>query len=180
MDKTSYYRLPAKSLMSSETSNNITIVLSSKRNKGVILYHGREQHAAVEIFRGRIRVSFDIGNYPVSTMYSYQEVSDGKKHVVELLMMGKNFTMRVDGGMPRTILNEGDKKHMAVEDYVYLGGLPAALKLVTFQKWHIRDSTSFNGEIQSSLFYEIIQSGILTRSIFPINHYVFISKYSSL
>ncbi len=35
------------------------------------MYEGYNQHAAVEIFRGRIRVSYDIGNYPVSTMFRY-------------------------------------------------------------------------------------------------------------
>ena len=144
MAKTSYYRLPSMSLLNVD-KNNITIYLATMRNRGVIMYHGSDQHAAVEIFRGRIRVSFDIGNYPVSTMYSYEEVSDGDVHMIELLMIGKNFTMRVDGKRPRTILNEGNRKHMDIKPYIFLGGLPPELKSMTFKKWHIRDSTSFNG-----------------------------------
>ena len=34
------------------------------------------------------RVSFDIGNYPVSTMFSYVQVNDGEFHTVELSITG--------------------------------------------------------------------------------------------
>jgi slit protein 2 len=55
----------------------------------------------VELFRGRIRISYDIGNNPVSTMFSYELMSDGKYHRVELLAVKTNFTLRVDGGLAR-------------------------------------------------------------------------------
>ena len=45
--------------------------LISWRVAGIMMYEGYDQHAAAEIFRGRIRVSYDIGNYPVSTMFRY-------------------------------------------------------------------------------------------------------------
>ncbi len=48
------------------------------QENGVLLYIGERQHLAVELFRGRIRVSYDVGNYPVSTMFSYELVADGK------------------------------------------------------------------------------------------------------
>ena len=56
---------------------------------------------AIELFRGRIRVSYDVGNYPVSTMFSYELVADGHYHTVELLAVKKNFTLRVDNGLAR-------------------------------------------------------------------------------
>ena len=62
---------------------------------------GDYQHLAVELFRGRIRISYDIGNNPVSTMFSYELMSDGKYHRVELLAVKTNFTLRVDGGLAR-------------------------------------------------------------------------------
>ena len=43
------------------------------------MYEGYDQHAAVEIFRGRIRVSYDIGNYPVSTMFRYVDGEEGRR-----------------------------------------------------------------------------------------------------
>jgi slit 2 len=57
---------------------NVTIVFSSTQQNGVLMYDGNNEHLAVELFNGRIRVSYDVGNYPVSTMYSFEMVADGK------------------------------------------------------------------------------------------------------
>lgn len=48
---------------------NVTIVFATTQENGVLLYDGYQEHLAVELFNGRIRVSYDVGNYPVSTMY---------------------------------------------------------------------------------------------------------------
>lgn len=61
----------------------------------MILYQGFDEHTAIEIYSGRLRVSYDIGNYPVSTMYSYEQIVNGDFHRIEMLMIGKNFTMQV-------------------------------------------------------------------------------------
>ena len=52
---------------------NVTIVLSTTEPNGVLIYNGDQQHIAVELYLGRIRISYDVGNYPPSTMYRYQE-----------------------------------------------------------------------------------------------------------
>lgn len=48
---------------------NVTIVFATTQENGVLLYDGHQEHLAVELFNGRIRISYDVGNYPVSTMY---------------------------------------------------------------------------------------------------------------
>lgn len=48
---------------------NVTIVFATTQENGVLMYDGHQEHLAVELFNGRIRVSYDVGNYPVSTMY---------------------------------------------------------------------------------------------------------------
>lgn len=48
---------------------NVTMVFSTSQENGVLMYDGEREHLAVELFNGRIRVSYDVGNYPVSTMY---------------------------------------------------------------------------------------------------------------
>lgn len=48
---------------------NITMIFSSSQQDGVLMYFGAQDHLAVELFNGRIRVSYDVGNHPVSTMY---------------------------------------------------------------------------------------------------------------
>lgn len=57
---------------------NVTIVFSTTQQNGVLMYDGNNEHLAVELFNGRIRVSYDVGNYPTSTMYSFEMVADGK------------------------------------------------------------------------------------------------------
>jgi slit protein 2 len=53
------------------------MVFATEQENGVLLYDGQSEHLAVELFNGRIRVSYDVGNYPVSTMY---------RHVLSLLL----------------------------------------------------------------------------------------------
>ena len=50
-------------------SINITMVVKTEQQSGVLLYTGHRQHLAVELFKGRIRVSLDVGNYPASTIF---------------------------------------------------------------------------------------------------------------
>ena len=54
-------------------------------------------------------MSLNVGNPPASTMFSYAVLNDDKQHVVELLLDGKNLTMRVDGGIARSLINLGSK-----------------------------------------------------------------------
>lgn len=54
---------------------NVTIIFATTQENGVLLYDGYQEHLAVELFNGRIRISYDVGNYPVSTMYRYPELN---------------------------------------------------------------------------------------------------------
>jgi slit protein 2 len=74
-EKDAYVSLPP---LSHRPRANVTLVLSTRQQQGVILYHGVDEHLAVELFRGRLRISYNIGNYPVSTMFSYEQLSDGE------------------------------------------------------------------------------------------------------
>ena len=50
---------------------NVTMTFATEQQNGVLLYTGDRQHLAIELFRGRIRVSYDVGNYPVR----YQKIA---------------------------------------------------------------------------------------------------------
>lgn len=146
IDKDSYIRLPK---IDFQSAVNITITLKTDSSPGLILYTGQEQHLSVELFRGRVAVSFYIGEKAISTMYSYifsfMRVDDDKLHVLELLLQKQNFTMRVDGGMARTVVNEGGNKYLDVDDDVYLGGISEEKSREAVHKFQIRDKTSFRG-----------------------------------
>jgi len=91
------------------------------------------------------QVSFDVGNYPVSTMYSFEQLADGREHTAELLVERQNFTLRVDGGRARSIINAGDKDHLRLTSALFVGGVPAEVGVAAFTNWHLRNLTSFSG-----------------------------------
>ena len=71
----------------------------------------------------------------------------GAWHLVELIAAGKNMTMRVDGGVTRTIINDGEHQFMELEEPLYLGGLPASVRDSAKKKYHVRNTDSFNGSL---------------------------------
>ncbi|CAI9733149.1 homolog 2 slit-like isoform X1 [Octopus vulgaris] len=147
-EEDSYIKLPPLQV---DPKANITIVFSAKQDNGILLYTGFEQHVAAELFRGRIRISFDVGNYPVSSMFSFKTVNDGNFHHLQMMIEKKNFTMIVDGGISRTIVNEGSRESLDVTDSLYLGGLPPDVNDRALKNWHIRDKASFVGCLQKVL-----------------------------
>lgn len=114
---------------------------------GVIVYVGESQHLAVELFKGRIRISVDVGNYPVSTMFSYETVSDGRYHHLECVLIRKNLTMRVDGGLTRTIVNEGQNHFLTTRSSLFIGGLDGQVAQTAVRNWHIWNTSSLIGMI---------------------------------
>ncbi|XP_063990691.1 protein slit isoform X1 [Diachasmimorpha longicaudata] len=127
---------------------NVTIVFTTTHENGVILYNGVDQsgeHIAIELFNGRVRVSYDVGNYPTSTMYSYEMVSDGKPHMAELIAVKKNFTLRVDRGPARSIINEGTREYLKLNSPMFVGGITSDVASVAFSQFHLRNVTSFQG-----------------------------------
>ena len=96
-------------------------------------------------------MSYDVGNYPVSTMFSYELVADGNYHTVEILAIKKNFTLRVDGGLARSIVNEGPNEFLNVRSPLYIAGVPEDAGTKAWKQWHLRNTTSFIGKINYSL-----------------------------
>lgn len=62
-----------------------------------------------------------------------------------MLAMNKNFTLRVDGGLSRSIVNEGVRNQLKLSTPLYLGGFPEDVAFQAQKQWHIRNTTSFNG-----------------------------------
>ena len=48
-------------------------------------------------------------------MFSYAVLNDDKHHAIELLLDGKNLTMRVDGGLARSLINRGSKVNLILK-----------------------------------------------------------------
>ena len=125
---------------------NVTLVFASLNKEGVLVYTGQTQHLAVELFLGRVRVSYNVGNHPVSIMYSAEEVSDGMPHRVELICAQRNLSMVVDGGMMKTIVNAGPKESLEVSTPLFIGGIPPETANRAVRHHHLRNSTSLRGK----------------------------------
>uniref|UniRef100_T1IM74 Protein slit n=1 Tax=Strigamia maritima TaxID=126957 RepID=T1IM74_STRMM len=141
-DPASFIEMPP---LPTKPDTNVTLIFATTQENGVVLYNGESQHLAVELFRGRLRISYDVGNYPVSTMFSFEKVDDGAFHTVELLAVKKNFTMRVDGGMARSIINEGQREYLELRSSLFIGGVAPEVASIAWKQWHLRNTTSFNG-----------------------------------
>jgi len=130
-------------------SINMTLIVKTDQDSGVLLYTGDRQHLAVELFKGRLRVSFDVGNNPPSTIFSYEILSDDRTHAVQLLLHGRNLTMKIDDGVTRSVLNDGPKDRLRVTNALYLGGVPPDVGEQALGKWHLRNATSVRGCMKS-------------------------------
>ena len=83
-------------------------------------------------------------------MPSYAVLNDDKPHAVELLLEGKNLTMRIDGGLSRSLINNGQKEKLSVSRSTYLGGLPRDVGESAIGQWHLRNSTSLKGNLNGT------------------------------
>lgn len=142
----SYIQLPKFNF---QTFSNITVMMKTNSSSGLLMYTGTEEHLAIELYKGRVAVSFYVGKEHIpsqfSYMFSFAKIDDDKFHTIELLVSQRNFTMRVDNGIPRTVINEGAHHYLDVDDDMFLGGLPRHVSDRAQRKFHIRDGSSFKG-----------------------------------
>ena len=80
-------------------------------------------------------------------MSSYELLSDGEYHRVEMLTVKKKFTFRVDGGLARSIVNEGENEYMdkSARQPLFVSGVPFDVGRKSLNLWHLRNATSFSG-----------------------------------
>ncbi|XP_003972277.3 slit homolog 1b isoform X2 [Takifugu rubripes] len=129
---------------------NITLQVSTAEDNGVLLYNGDNEPIAVELHQGHVRVTYDPGNQPATTIYSMETVNDGQFHTVELLTFNQKLNLSVDGGEPMTLDSQGRSQAATGEVPLYVGGmpeevLPASLGLSV----QILNTSSFHGCIRN-------------------------------
>ncbi|KAF3852765.1 hypothetical protein F7725_006120 [Dissostichus mawsoni] len=77
--------------------------VSTAEDNGILLYNGDNEPIAVELHQGHVRVTYDPGNQPATTIYSTETVNDGLFHTVELVTFNRMLNLSVDGGEPTTL-----------------------------------------------------------------------------
>ena len=72
-------------------------------------------------------------------------MSDGRYHTVELLSQKKNFTLRVDQGNARSMINEGEHEYLRLSTQALLAEKTAAREAAekAARQWQLRNTTSF-------------------------------------
>ena len=73
-------------------------------------------------------------------------LSDDRPHSIQLLLLGRNLTMQVDGGLSRSVLNDGARDRLRAPRALYVGGVPPTVGETALGLWHLRNSTSLKGE----------------------------------
>ena len=79
-------------------------------------------------------------------------MSNGRYHTVELLSQKKNFTLRVDQGKARSMINEGEHEYLRLNTPLFIGGLPSDSAERAARQWQLRNTTSFRGCIKGHPF----------------------------
>uniref|UniRef100_A0A3B3YE97 Slit homolog 2 (Drosophila) n=1 Tax=Poecilia mexicana TaxID=48701 RepID=A0A3B3YE97_9TELE len=119
VNRESYLQLPSN-LLSPQT--NISLQIATDEDSGVLLYKGDNDHIAMELYRGRLRVSYDTGSYPPSAIYSVETVNDGSFHSVELVAADQTLSLSIDGGPPKSIGSISKQSTLNLDSPLYLGG----------------------------------------------------------
>lgn len=128
---------------------NITLQVSTAEDNGILLYNGDNDHMAVELYQGHVRVSYDPGSFPSSAIYSAETINDGQFHTVELVTFDQMVNLSIDGGAPMTMDNFGKHYTLNSDAPLYVGGMPVDVNSAAFRLWQILNGTSFHGCIRN-------------------------------
>uniref|UniRef100_A0A8C3J1T5 Slit homolog 2 protein n=1 Tax=Chrysemys picta bellii TaxID=8478 RepID=A0A8C3J1T5_CHRPI len=146
VNKESYLQIPSSKV---RPQTNITLQIATDEDSGILLYKGDRDHIAVELYRGRVRVSYDTGSYPASAIYSVETINDGNFHIVELLAMDQILSLSVDGGSPKIITNLSKQSTLNVDSPLYVGGMPVKNNVAALRQSPGQNGTSFHGCIRN-------------------------------
>lgn len=128
---------------------NITLQVSTAEDNGILLYNGDNDHIAVELHEGHVKVSYDPGSNPGRAIYSTETINDGEFHTVELVTFDQMVNLSIDGGRPTTMDSFGKVQPLTGEAPLYVGGMPVDVHPTVPRIWQIQNGSSFHGCIQN-------------------------------
>uniref|UniRef100_A0A3B3QIX4 Slit homolog 2 (Drosophila) n=1 Tax=Paramormyrops kingsleyae TaxID=1676925 RepID=A0A3B3QIX4_9TELE len=142
----SFLQIPS-ALISSQA--NISLQIATDKDNGILLYKGDSDHIAVELYRGRLRVSYDTGTYPPSAIYSVETINDGSFHMVELVVFEQTLSLSIDGGSPKSISTLSKQSTLSIDSPLYVGGMPVTANVAALHQGPQQNSSSFHGCIRN-------------------------------
>uniref|UniRef100_A0A8C7SWA8 Slit homolog 1 protein n=1 Tax=Oncorhynchus mykiss TaxID=8022 RepID=A0A8C7SWA8_ONCMY len=125
---------------------NITLQVSTAEDNGILLYNGDNDHIAVELFQGHVKVSYDPGSLPGHAIYSTETINDGQFHTVELVTIDQMVNLSIDGGLPTTMDSLRGVRPLNGEAPLYVGGRGPLQNTPTSSS---SNGSSFHGCIQN-------------------------------
>ncbi|XP_048843826.1 slit homolog 1b isoform X2 [Brienomyrus brachyistius] len=128
---------------------NITLQVSTAEDNGILLYNGDNDHIAVELHQGHVKVSYDPGSQPGHAIYSTETINDGQFHTVELVTFDQMVNLSIDGGLPTTMDSLGAVRSLNRDAPLYVGGMPMDGHSAAFRLWQLQNGSSFQGCIRS-------------------------------
>ncbi|MFT7817105.1 slit homolog 1 protein [Arapaima gigas] len=128
---------------------NITLQVSTAEDNGILLYNGDNDHIAVELYQGHVKVSYDPGSQPGHAIYSAETINDGQFHTVELVTFDQMVNLSIDGGLPTTMDSFGTVRPLKGEAPLYVGGMPVDVHSTAFRLWQLQNGSSFHGCIRN-------------------------------
>ncbi|CAI2358260.1 unnamed protein product [Caenorhabditis sp. 36 PRJEB53466] len=138
------------------TLENLTMVLTTMKKTGIVFHYGDEHFITAELYEGRLKVAFFVGNNPPSHMYSFVKVDDGLPHLIKINIAGRKCILEIDSNPSQTVENSGPLKHLAGETkkMIYVGGLPENVSQTARSKFQITTKNSLVGCISSFMIDE--------------------------
>ena len=86
----------------------------------------------IELTRGRVSLSFDLGSGVGRLTSSGENYNDGKWHIVQINRVERQAKLEVDGTDVVEGESPGTMFEMSVSDSIYLGGLPQTVEAYAF------------------------------------------------
>ncbi|VDK46803.1 unnamed protein product [Anisakis simplex] len=128
-------------------TGNLSLTIRTTSSTGIIAYYGDDSHISIELYDGRVKIAFYVGNYPTSHMYSYVTVHDGLPHHLKIFIDGKTVIMKIDSAQPQKVVNSGprDSLELKTKTNFYLGGLPPKIAAKALDAFHVKNVNSFQG-----------------------------------
>uniref|UniRef100_A0A8C8ES54 Slit homolog 3 (Drosophila) n=1 Tax=Oncorhynchus tshawytscha TaxID=74940 RepID=A0A8C8ES54_ONCTS len=146
LGKGTYLELPSVKI---RNSVHISLQVATDKDNGILLYKEDHDPLALELYQGHIRIIYDIVNYPPTTVYSVESVSDGLFHTVELLIQNHSLSLVVDKGSPKSLGKLPRQPSVDHNTQLYIGGVPSAVMASGLRSGPDRSPQAFNGCIHN-------------------------------
>ncbi|CAA93668.3 Slit homolog 1 protein [Caenorhabditis elegans] len=139
------------------SDGTITMTLRTTSKIGILLYYGDDHFVSAELYDGRVKLVYYIGNFPASHMYSSVKVNDGLPHRISIRTSERKCFLQIDKNPVQIVENSGKSDQLITKgkEMLYIGGLPIEKSQDAKRRFHVKNSESLKGCISSITINEV-------------------------